>query len=751
MHLTNIYSHCRNLSEKLEKGYKTEYNYSSINKYYPQPNISTTFYKSRDQKLSKLINNFHSQSLNQKLRQETIPKLSKISSSYMQLYENIFLTKVPNLSNITSDYVTEELSQNNYKNKELKIAVDDANKDSKKFNKTMSGFNFNQTSPASKNFKNRNKTNTTNFTSSVKTQSTLNSNTDVSFFRNKKTKSHMQCNTFYKTYSNNIVKNAAISKHKSNLFSPSVSHTTPRNKKFISMFSNKTLKSRNTDIKHFSGNINDFFINKNNNLPDTPSNFLRRTITGFRMNVANKVRKSALEQLEAIRENNIEYPLHVITMLKLYKKEYEGTNELVQQYVNYLNDTLRAETKILSDLNYKKEKLESEIINLVRKVGNKKKEIQSYLNFKVLCVQIKYKSLTLEDIKEETLNKYGLTQLFETRRNMEYPLAISQKKGIKRQKSLRNISYNKSVVGKNIEEPLILNSRIIGNNIYDLLKVPYVSLSPCHVIMPLETEAEEPVFKNANELVSRFNDVEDFVMQQLCDYTEKMHFLRVKTRINKENLQQITAFNKKELKDEYLEYLLSQKERVMSEHKELEKKHRSLKEDTKNNTTNNKILSKMINILSKLPLNIEEFGFDNFYNNLKNKEEKIFVHNQMPYTKLMYCIIALEKIMYYFEELKRSILLSDRKDEYLEIEKKIGKLMSKRKYLENKVKSIHDRQLVIEQIINKSDKVYFLPYKKSDKYNKYFMYTDKVKKEKDHKEQYKQIIESLNGYEMINY
>ena len=546
----------------------------------------------------------------------------------------------------------------------------------------------------------------------------------------------------------------------------------------------KIFLKKKSPIKVLNYKFNDVIGNINNNLyvegKLTSSRGIRNGLTEqilskFKFNIFNKIKKDFYQTQLEIQEN----PL---TLIKEYER-FQQTNIkyyniyllLIKKYFSYLYAQIDEEKYKLVLLNEEREKLKEENFQIIKKINVQNEKLFFYQNFMKLLMKIKYNTISLDILPREFLKKYGIAVPKES--NDESSL----NKKIMKRHSCFMITETKENFKPKFKRKTTLNykinkkmfNRTNSNNYNEIYKMnkefkrqksKEVNQKKMNLVFARKKSAEYeiipklPIYNDVEELFERLKGIDIHLKELYKESADKRYMIKIlKTELNKEKsktkMNKNSKYNIKDadvLKEElskakeqysiymnFIQYLNFIKDNNSIKYKYNINESNNIKEN-ENNLKNKKkkkrnILDKLIYILIKLDINIEEFiDHPGIYNFLKSPQEiKINIQGK-EYTKTIYCLKILEIIFLKLMEKRRAFLSNNKtKKKYLELEEITERNDKLMKICEKREREINQRIKREKEILIKSTKIPILLLKKEDPYSHKIFYEQFKKNEKE--------------------
>ena len=736
-------------SESLKKiknnnEYKTQLNYLNKNNYKKQYKYSKLFSYSKEKLFLKEMKSykFNKKSINS-------DKINKFHQIYIH-------NKIKSFSE-SRDYI--ELNSNN-----KTTTISDA---------TSNNF--------SKNIKNK--------YSLLKPTSFLHYNNISSKTRNK---AQFNNNKYIKTENdyNNVYKSTSIngfSMFKS-IFNKD-NNTSIVNNSFNCKDKKKTFLTINPPVKVLNYKFNDIIGNLNNNIycegKLTSSRGLRNGLTEqilakLKFNFINKIKKDYYQTQFEIQQNPLTLFKEYERFQEVNKKYYNIYQSLIKKYFGYLYAQIDEEKYKLLLLNEEREKIKEENFQILKKINILNEKLVFYQSFMKLLLKIKYNTISLDILPEEVLRKYGITlprskngdnNVYKKyfKRYSYFMITETQEKYKPKFKRKSTINFNNKKIF-NRTKSNNYNEIYKMNKEFKKLKSKDNNQKKMNLFLARKKSAEYeiipkiPVFNDVEELFERLKGIETHLKDLYKESADKRYIIQIlKTELYKEkskvkidkNLN--LKYNIKDfdiLKEElvkakeqnliyinFRKYLNIIKNKNYIEYKpkinesnttnKIDKKEKETKgKDEKNKIKKNvNISDKLISILLKLNINIEDFiDYQGIYNFLKSPQEIKINSQGKEYMKTIFCLKILEIIFLKLMEKRREYLSNNKtRKKYLELEEITEKNDKIMKIIEKRKEEVNQRIRREKEILIKSSRIPILPIKKDDPYS-YNIYYEKYKK-----------------------
>ena len=559
---------------------------------------------------------------------------------------------------------------------------------------------------------------------------------------------------------------------------------------------NITFLTLNQPTKVLNYKFNDAIGNLNNNVycegkltfsRGVRNGFKEQILSKFRYNLINGIKKEFYETQFEIQQN----PLCILKEYEIFqetnKKYYNIYQNIIKKYFGFLYAQIDEEKYKLLLLNEEREKLKEENFQITKKINSQNEKLIFYQNFMKLLLKIKYNTLSLDILPEEYLLKYGLnySRPKQTgngpnkrfyKRNTQ--ILITETRTIRRPKYQRKTTVNLNVNRKIFNRTKSNNYNEIYkmNRDFKRLKTKDNSQQRINLYLARKKGAEYevmekiPIFNDVDELSERLKGINTHLKDLYKESSDKRYIIQIlKMELYKEsrykkgkNIGNNDDSDLEVLKSEliklkqkntmyinFIKFLNDNKNKNYIEYKPKLNERNSIKENIykinskynvdifQENTKKNKkykFADKIISILLKLDINIEEFvQCPGIYSFLKSPNEIKITNQGKEYMKVLFCIKVIEIIFLKLMEKRRDYLANSRtKNHYLKLEAFIEKNNKLMNINEKKEEEINERIRRDKEILIKSNKVQILPYKNDDpfSYNIYFEQFKKKEKER---------------------
>ena len=473
--------------------------------------------------------------------------------------------------------------------------------------------------------------------------------------------------------------------------------------------------------KMLSLKVNQFNINK-----DKTSKSMNKTreLKLFEYNI--QLKKERNKRLKEICENNIDSLNEKIDSLR-YSKELLNNKfiDKISEYIKFINLRVESEKDKSFSLINKIIKYKNDVRQLENKIKKKIEEKNCILKWIYFQIQIKEKRICLPSYYKTIIEKNELKKEEFKKKNIE--MAFS--------KSTRQISkklyFFEAINSKKIS-PKIKQNKKLDNNLNNENKLFFHSSidlnSPANIgeVKKIKNYRNHLIFNSVDELEDVFVSMENKSIEMMKYYVKlkvEIKYFQKELSKMKNNLQQNENFNNNSYKTKEEEYN-ELKNYFKSQMKIMQKlninKYRdSISNDSNNKDNfyiykNNKNENYIINKINVLYKNCKSLGIQFKKEIDEEKQEKKPAKNTsnddvMP--KLKFINFTIDYILTKFRNYdnKKKIKLK-------ELRKEIERGHKIKNNIEQKIQNSKNFVEKQNKIIERNNKIYFLPYRKIDRY-----------------------------------